>query len=123
MSPEPIAQAIQRLHVLGVAEELAADPDTSALAGRSQVTSPEPVVSQQGGRAGEAPWTIEAIYRLGATTDFTTAAHILGIGRTLAFDLLKNDAFPVRVLQLGRRRVVPVPDLLRLLGAVPAPPQ
>jgi hypothetical protein len=123
MSAEPIAQAIQRLHLLGVSQELAADPDTMGRAGRDPDESSGPVDSQQGGRPGEAPWTIEAIYRLGATTDFTTAAHILGIGRTLAFDLLKKDAFPVRVLQLGRRRVVPVPDLLRFLGAVVALPQ
>jgi hypothetical protein len=53
------------------------------------------------------------------TTDVTTAAQILGIGRTLAFDLLKHDKFPVRVLRIGRRVVVPVPDLMRLLGADP----
>lgn len=60
--------------------------------------------------------------RLGMTTDVTTAAQILGIGRTLAFDLLKHDEFPVRVLRIGRRVVVPIPDLLRLLGAEPSGP-
>src|SRR5690349_4588934 len=66
---------------------------------------------------GEPVWTPEAVRQLGMTTDVTTAAQILGIGRTLAFDLLKQDKFPVRVLRIGRRVVVPVPDLLRLLGA------
>lgn len=61
-------------------------------------------------------WTPETVRQLGMTTDVTTAAQILGIGRTLAFDLLKRDQFPVRVLRIGRRVVVPVPDLLRLLG-------
>ena len=69
-------------------------------------------------RSGEGTiWTPEAVRRLGMTTDVTTAAQILGIGRTLAFDLLKHDKFPVRVLRIGRRVVVPVPDLMRLLGA------
>ena len=67
-------------------------------------------------------WTPEAVRRLGMTADVTTAAQILGIGRTLAFDLLKHNKFPVRVLRIGRRVVVPVPDLLRLLGASPSEP-
>jgi predicted DNA-binding transcriptional regulator AlpA len=51
------------------------------------------------------------------TTDLETAAEIIGIGRTLAYDLAKNDSFPVRLLRLGRRVVVPIPDLLKYLGA------
>jgi hypothetical protein len=41
--------------------------------------------------------------------------------RTLAFDLLKQNQFPVRVLRIGRRAVVPVPDLLHLLGSDASP--
>lgn len=52
------------------------------------------------------------------TTDLETAAEIIGIGRTLAYELVKNRAFPVRLLRLGRRVVVPVPDLLRYLGSL-----
>jgi hypothetical protein len=63
------------------------------------------------------PWTVEAVRNLGMTTDVETAAAILGIGRTLAFDLIKHDQFPVRILRLGRRLLVPIPDLLRYLGA------
>ncbi len=51
------------------------------------------------------------------TTDLETAAQIIGIGRTLAYELAGNDAFPVRLLRLGRRVVVPVADLLRYLGS------
>jgi hypothetical protein len=51
------------------------------------------------------------------TTDVETAAAVIGIGRTLAYELVRTDRFPVRLLRLGRRVVVPVPDLLRLLGA------
>ena len=50
------------------------------------------------------------------TTDLETAADIIGIGRTLAYELIKNDEFPVRLLRLGRRVLVPVPELLQLLG-------
>jgi predicted DNA-binding transcriptional regulator AlpA len=61
-------------------------------------------------------WTVERVRGLGMTTDLETAAEILGIGRTLAYDLIKNDQFPVRLLRLGRRVLVPVPELLQFLG-------
>ncbi len=41
------------------------------------------------------------------TTDLDTAASILGIGRTLAYDLVRTGHFPVRLLRLGRRVLVP----------------
>jgi len=62
-------------------------------------------------------WTVEAIRSLGATTDVETAAAILGIGRTKAYELAKANQFPVRLLRIGRRYVVPIPALLDLLGA------
>jgi hypothetical protein len=61
-------------------------------------------------------WSPEAVRQLGMTTDIETAASILGIGRTLAFELAKNGGFPVRLLRLGRRIVIPVNDLLGYLG-------
>jgi hypothetical protein len=64
----------------------------------------------------EHVWTPEAVRRLGMTTDLETAASVLGIGRTLAFDLVKRDEFPVRLLRLGRRVLIPVGDLLKYLG-------
>lgn len=62
-------------------------------------------------------WTVKAVRQLGMTTDVETAAAIIGIGRTLAYDLVRTDEFPVRLIRLGRRVVVPVPDLLKFLGA------
>jgi len=50
------------------------------------------------------------------TTDLTTAAAVLGIGRTLAYDLARTGEFPVRILRLGGRVVVPTADLLTYLG-------
>jgi predicted DNA-binding transcriptional regulator AlpA len=62
-------------------------------------------------------WTPDEVRRLGMTTDLETAAAIIGIGRTLAYDLARDGEFPVRLLRLGRRVVVPIGDLLAYLGA------
>ncbi|WFE67323.1 helix-turn-helix domain-containing protein [Micromonospora sp. WMMD714] len=62
------------------------------------------------------PWTIDAIRALGVTADVETAGAILGIGRSKAYALAKRGQFPVRVLRVGRSYVVPVPDILELLG-------
>lgn len=64
-------------------------------------------------------WTAQQVAALGLTCDITTAAAVLGIGRTLAFQLLREGRFPVRVLRLGRAARVPVGDLLTLLTAAP----
>lgn len=61
-------------------------------------------------------WTPEAVRRLGMTTDVETAAEIIGIGRTLAYVLVREERFPVRVIRLGRRVLVPIQDLLAFLG-------
>jgi hypothetical protein len=66
---------------------------------------------------GTMAWTAEAIWSLGMTTDVETAGAILGIGRTKAYELAKNGEFPVKVLRIGRRYVVPIPALMALLGA------
>ena len=65
-------------------------------------------------------WTLDEVRRLGMTTDLETAAHIIGIGRTLAYDLARTGDFPIRLLRLGRRVFVPVADLLTYLGVNPA---
>ena len=70
-------------------------------------------------RRSDHAWTPDAVRQLGMTTDIETAASILGIGRTLAFELARNNEFPVRLLRLGRRIVVPVSDLLNYLGVAP----
>jgi hypothetical protein len=62
-------------------------------------------------------WTLEAVRALGMTTDVETAAAILGMGRTKAYELAREGAFPVKVLRIGRRYVVPVPAILQLLDA------
>ena len=61
-------------------------------------------------------WTIDAVRGLGATIDIETAGAILGIGRSKSYELAKSDAFPVRVLRIGKRYLVPTPSILALLG-------
>lgn len=61
-------------------------------------------------------WTIDAVRNLGATTDIETAGAILGIGRSKSYELAKSGDFPVRVLRIGRRYLVPIAPILALLG-------
>lgn len=74
------------------------------------------------GRANRRVWTVEEIRALGVTCDLRTAAHVLGIGRSTAFELLRAKKFPVRTLKLGRVRRVPVSELLDYVGALPSQP-
>lgn len=60
-------------------------------------------------------WTPDQIRQLGMTTDLATAADIIGISRTLAYELARSGQFPVRRLRLGRRVVIPTADLLTYL--------
>jgi hypothetical protein len=60
-------------------------------------------------------WTIDAVRGLGATIDIETAGAILGIGRSKSYELAKSGAFPVRVLRIGKRYLVPTPSILALL--------
>ncbi len=61
-------------------------------------------------------WTAEEIRALGVRTDLPTAGAVLAMGRTNAFELARQGRFPVPVLKIGTRYVVPVPGLLDLLG-------
>jgi hypothetical protein len=60
-------------------------------------------------------WTVKQIRALGTATDLPTAACVLGIGRTLAYDLVRAGQFPVPVIRAGKRVIVPVAPLLKLL--------
>lgn len=64
-------------------------------------------------------WTAEEVVALGVRTDLVTAASVLGIGRTVAHELARRGTFPVPVLRVGARYVVPVTPLLALLGITP----
>lgn len=64
---------------------------------------------------GDTTWTVQAVRALGVTTDVETAGAVLGIGRTKAYEMAKAGEFPVRLVRIGRRYVVPVAAVLRLL--------
>jgi hypothetical protein len=62
-------------------------------------------------------WTPEAVIALGVRTDVPTAGAILaGLNRDESYRAVKRGAFPVPVLKVGRRLVVPVQPILQLLG-------
>ena len=57
---------------------------------------------------------------LPTTVSVEQAAAALGIGRALAYDLIRQGRFPVPILRLGRRLIVPTVPLVRTLGLEPA---
>lgn len=61
-------------------------------------------------------WTAERIRALGAVTDMATAANVLGISRSLAYQLAKEGRFPVPVIRVGSRYRVPITGLLAVLN-------
>ena len=79
------------------------------------------ISSDARGPEAEQAWTLDRVQALGMTTDLETAAAILGIGRTLAYELVKNNQFPVRVLRLGRRTRISVPELIAYLAGEDQP--
>jgi predicted DNA-binding transcriptional regulator AlpA len=56
------------------------------------------------------------VHNLPPAIDLVTAAHLLGIGRTAAYELVRTDAWPTPVLRLGRLIRIPTAPLLALLG-------
>lgn len=47
--------------------------------------------------------------------DVPTAAHVLGIGRSLAYELVRTGQWPTQVLRVGKLIKIPTAPLLRLL--------
>jgi hypothetical protein len=67
------------------------------------------------------PADVLALARTTSTTDIPTAAAAIGFGAALGYDLASRDEFPVRVLRLGRKLLVPTADLVAYLGISPVP--
>ncbi|MDE3724498.1 MULTISPECIES: MerR family transcriptional regulator [Nocardiopsis] len=61
--------------------------------------------------------TLDELRQLPPTIDLMTAASILGIGRTKAYEPARCDDFPCRVVRIGGLYRVPTADLLRVIGA------
>ncbi len=64
--------------------------------------------------------SISEVLALPAVVDLVTAARALGLGRTTAYALARDGAFPCRVLRVGAVYRVPTPELLAVLGLAPA---
>lgn len=60
--------------------------------------------------------SVEELRRLPAVIDIATAASVLGITRSMAYELVRTGDFPTRTLRLGRYVRVPTADLLELVG-------
>jgi hypothetical protein len=63
----------------------------------------------------------EDLLALPAVVDLTTAAGVLGIGRTCAYELVRTGAWPTPVLRIGRLIRIPTAPLLDLLGVERVP--
>jgi predicted DNA-binding transcriptional regulator AlpA len=60
--------------------------------------------------------TVEQAQKLPPVVDVPTAAAILGIGRTAAYELIRIGQWPTPILRLGRLIRVPSAHLLDLVG-------
>jgi excisionase family DNA binding protein len=57
------------------------------------------------------------------TVSVEEAADLLGIGRNSAYAAIHDGTFPVRVIKLGSRYLIPRAELEQLLGVEPAKAQ
>jgi excisionase family DNA binding protein len=54
--------------------------------------------------------------KLPPTLDLVEAARMLGIGRTLAYEMVRDGSWPTPIVRAGRKIRVPTRPLLALLG-------
>ncbi|WP_369068748.1 DNA-binding protein [Kineococcus terrestris] len=59
---------------------------------------------------------LDQIRTLPPVVDVPTAAAVLGIGRTAAYELIRTDSWPTPVVRLGKLIRVPTAPLLDLVG-------
>jgi hypothetical protein len=60
--------------------------------------------------------TASEVHALPAVVDVVTAGEVLGIGRTVAYELVRTNRFPTPVLRIGRQIKIPTAYLIELLG-------
>jgi len=71
-----------------------------------------------------ASWlTLADAANLPPTLDVPTAAKLLGIGRSVAYQLAATDALPVPVIRIGHAVRIPTAPVLRLLGLTDPEPE
>jgi hypothetical protein len=67
--------------------------------------------------AARTTWSPAAVRALGVRTTVPIAGEILGgWGPSESYKAVKRGVFPVPVLQVGRKLIVPVAHILRVLG-------
>lgn len=64
-------------------------------------------------------WTADEVGALPVVVDLVTAASVLGMGRTAAYEAVRRGEFPVPVLHVGHRYRVVTAHLRELLGVRP----
>ena len=57
-----------------------------------------------------------SLEQLPPVLDLPTAARLLGVGRTAAYQLVREDQWPTPIIRVGRLIRVPTAPLLALLG-------
>ncbi len=62
-----------------------------------------------------ARMTVEFAQKMPPVVDVPTAAAILGIGRTAAYELIKSGDWPTPILRLGKLIRIPSGPLLELV--------
>jgi hypothetical protein len=60
--------------------------------------------------------TASEVRALPAVVDVVTAGEVLGVGRTVAYELVRTNQFPTPVLRVGRQIKIPTAYLIDLLG-------
>jgi predicted DNA-binding transcriptional regulator AlpA len=60
--------------------------------------------------------SLAEVRALPVVVDLPTAARVIGVGRTKAYDLVRLGQFPVRVIAYGKSYRVTRADLLSFLG-------
>lgn len=60
--------------------------------------------------------TVDEVQALPVMVDVVTAGRALGIGRTTAYELVRQGRFPCRVVRIGGCYRVPAAELRQLLG-------
>ncbi len=83
-------------------------PNTQPTTSETPVTSATPET-----KAGKP--SLADLARLPPTVNVETAARVMGIGRSLAYELVRSGAFPCTVLHVGNRYLIPTASLLRIL--------
>ena len=54
--------------------------------------------------------------KLPPTLDLVDAAKLLGVGRTVAYELVREGTWPTPIIRAGRKIRVPTAPMLALLG-------